>query len=548
MINLLISTSILMLLVIVLRFFCRNHISMRLQYGLWFLVAVKLLIFPVPWMESAVSVVPADRLETFDVKDEEPAADVKQEETGHLLTEPEAPSVDSAEQTPAVALKTMTTGFSRSNVERILLVLALLGSGVCTVIWGVYNLKLRRYFIRHRNRLSGELPFVKGLPVYTVEGIPSPCLYGKAIYVTEDCTASEERLRHVLAHEYSHYRQGDRLWSVVRGLCLICYWWHPLVWISLRLCKQDCELSCDEEAIRLLGDEERLEYGRTLLGLIQTKETPKEYLSIATTMTSGKKNLKQRIAWIAKKPRILLSVCAIAVFGVLLGTVSTCTVQKNRRADVGETVTEATESEVAGTEHFILTEENGTTPEQLQLPPEGMTLQETYEACLNHDVDGSGEIQMDKVEVYTGTVNGSDEGIVLVYSGYPANDPYSIEVSSPSAGENNIYLVPMEGKDYIMELHLEKSGPSGNCSYRVYEFGEQLGPTLATYIVDEAEFSFEDGTLDEDAFHLWVTKMESYLKDANLLLGTQDGMPRMGPANDYDRYREEQFRAYLLDQ
>ncbi len=50
------TTSLFILVFLLLRTAVRNKTSMRLQYALWLLVAVKLLVFPVPQMESFLSV------------------------------------------------------------------------------------------------------------------------------------------------------------------------------------------------------------------------------------------------------------------------------------------------------------------------------------------------------------------------------------------------------------------------------------------------------------------------------------------------------------
>ena len=51
------------------------------------------------------------------------------------------------------------------------------------------------------------------LPVYEAEALPSPCLFGlfsPAIYITPDVAGNEAKLRHVLAHELTHYLCEDR--------------------------------------------------------------------------------------------------------------------------------------------------------------------------------------------------------------------------------------------------------------------------------------------------------------------------------------------------
>lgn len=73
-----------------------------------------------------------------------------------------------------------------------------------------FHIKLRK----RRVRIEADCP----LPVYRVQGLESPCLFGGSIYVTEQTEG--EGLRYVTAHEYCHYRHGDMIWAALRGVLL----------------------------------------------------------------------------------------------------------------------------------------------------------------------------------------------------------------------------------------------------------------------------------------------------------------------------------------
>ena len=168
------------------------------------------------------------------------------------------------------------------------------------------------------------------------------------------------------------------------------------------------------------------------------------------------------------------------------------------------------------------------------------TLQNTYEANLNHDVDSSGTDTYDIIEVYTGNVGDGDSGMVLVKSG-ASNDPYSIELHTARAGWGSVYLIQKEEKDYLLELHLDMRGGFGELWYYVYYFGEQAGSNLAVVLEDGMSLEYESKRLDEEAFCEWAEAMESYLKNAELLLSTHDGEVRVGPANDYEKYQSQKI-------
>ena len=157
------------------------------------------------------------------------------------------------------------------------------------------------------------------VPVYVAPALPSPCLVGAlrpAIYVTEEAAADPVMLRHVLAHELTHYNHLDHFWSILRGVALAMHWWNPLVWVAVVYSRRDGELACDEGALERLGDGERAAYGETLLSLVTAKAKPSDLLNFATTMSGGKRSLRERIQRIACQPKQLVG-AVIAVILVL---------------------------------------------------------------------------------------------------------------------------------------------------------------------------------------------------------------------------------------
>ena len=54
----------------------------------------------------------------------------------------------------------------------------------------------------------------------------SPCLSGlfhPAIYLTPEVAENETALRHVLAHEATHYAHKDHIWSALRCTAPVSY-------------------------------------------------------------------------------------------------------------------------------------------------------------------------------------------------------------------------------------------------------------------------------------------------------------------------------------
>ena len=48
-------------------------------------------------------------------------------------------------------------------------------------------------------------------------------------------------------------------------LTVSVHWFNPVMWLMVRQVDRDIELACDEMALTVLPEEERLAYGETIL-------------------------------------------------------------------------------------------------------------------------------------------------------------------------------------------------------------------------------------------------------------------------------------------
>lgn len=319
------TSSVLILAVFLVRTVFRNTVSRRLQYALWGLVLVRLLL-PVnlPAMEHNVLTAAFPMQQTVETEMEERIVyalptqvdplpqsrladgEVQISRTLHTNYRQLANGDQKAYSeyySGGVVLEddTVTRYFFMWPLGELLRNIWYLGMAVMVLWFLASNL-------RFRSKLRGaRIPYaVEGCkyPVYLVEeGLPSPCLFGlvkPAIYLTPAAVRDKTTLRHVLAHETTHARHLDPLWAFLRGACLVVYWFNPLVWAAAFASRTDCELACDEGALKVLGEGDRIPYGKTLLSLIPVQKNPASPLLSATTMTSDKKKLTERIKRIAE--------------------------------------------------------------------------------------------------------------------------------------------------------------------------------------------------------------------------------------------------------
>lgn len=332
----LITSSALILALLLLRRVFRQKISRRVQYALWGLVLIRLLLpVSLPALDFSVLTMAEPVRETISTRLEVPAFTAPVVPIPNTQNQPpQAAYPEAAEPViPGTAPASPAAGRAEPSareltVTEVLGAVWLTGTAAMTVWLVVSNL---RFALKLRSRrITVTVPGCR-YRVYMVEsGLASPCLFGvlrPAVYLTPAAVRSEESLRHVLAHEETHARHMDPLWSLLRGVCLAVYWFDPLVWIAASAAKTDCELACDEGAVRRLGEGERLAYGRTLLSLIPVRRLPGNPLLSATTMSSDKKRLRDRLTRIAETRKTRkLALCAMALLtaGACLITFAGC--------------------------------------------------------------------------------------------------------------------------------------------------------------------------------------------------------------------------------
>ena len=319
-----ISSSVLIAAVLLGRLLLRGRISLRLQYALWGIVLLRLLV-PVQFFTSDFGTGSMARemdistpvRQAYASANEDRYEAVYNETYRQLEAQYAANSWSIAPDTIEKEAYTMVQEAQKLDLNQLLQRIWLGGMALMTAVIVSCNVHLACQLRKRRWAL--EVP-ASLLPVYVTEAVPTPCVFGffrPAIYLTPDAARGSQVRAHVLEHELTHYRHGDHIWSVLRSLCLVLHWYNPLVWLAAKVSRADAELACDEGALARLGESQRGDYGRTLIGL--TCSAPiSELLLTATTMTGSAGSIRERIKLLMKRPRnTILTVTAVILLVTL---------------------------------------------------------------------------------------------------------------------------------------------------------------------------------------------------------------------------------------
>lgn len=340
-----VSSSVLILVVVLLRQVLKGKLSLRLQYALWALVLVRLLVpFSVGVSRYSVSRAVGDlpiRQDAAITIADAPSKLFNTEwvpESAIAEPDPSLPEEEREQQWQENKQKweeeqeAAWEHYKAENTKYVTLAVADVLLGIWIAGMAVMSLWLLAANLRFGQRLRRSRRVLHYMPLVTyVSGaVETPCLFGlfkPAIYVTPEAAEHEVTMGHIVAHEMTHYRHGDHIWAVLRCVCLVVHWYNPLVWLAAALSRRDAELACDESTLLRIGEGERAAYGRTLIGLTCTGKGG--LFRTATTMTGSKKSIKERIVLIAKKPKMrlytlvaVLLVAAIAVGCTYTGSAS----------------------------------------------------------------------------------------------------------------------------------------------------------------------------------------------------------------------------------
>ena len=147
-----------------------------------------------------------------------------------------------------------------------------------------------------------EMHIKKPIPIYStaflkspiIAGLLKPCIY-MPIHLISDYNAND--IKYMLMHELGHYKHKDALANYFMNIIGILYWFHPLVWYSLKEMKNDREVACDTSVLKLLDEGDYEDYGNTLINFAEKVSlTP---FPFSTGISGNMKQMQKRILNIA---------------------------------------------------------------------------------------------------------------------------------------------------------------------------------------------------------------------------------------------------------
>ncbi|MCR8846395.1 M48 family metalloprotease [Paenibacillus sp. SC116] len=363
-----IMASLLVILIILIKAMLRNKLSPRWHYLIWLAVGLRLIL---PWApESSFSIY---NLLLFNNSIETPAANPSSMESSKdsshatittnttvplitheaknqspAVTSPDITSPESAPEPTSIVTKSTPLGEEPHHVPTSLpsvpslpsaiesksipfswfdvaFFLWLSGVTVFTSFFVFANVRIYRLIYKQPvitdaqlvgtlEQCKQKMSISRNIPLVLSENLPSPALFGfirPRIILNQAVidSLSSAQLPFVFLHELAHLKRKDVLVNACMYAMLILHWFNPILWYAYKRMREDQEMACDSLALSYIQEEQKFEYGHTIISLLQ----PRPFrLSNLTQLSGNKKELKKRILTIANyKPSNRRSVVGV---------------------------------------------------------------------------------------------------------------------------------------------------------------------------------------------------------------------------------------------
>ena len=321
-----ITGSVIAIILFILKPLVRNRLPKSVQYYLWFVVLVALVV-PISRfivLPDSTSNVPAisKAVDWYVVSNEdifERIRPYEAENSDDFIGIPESNMAEVEALIPATWVPEAVDWFRLSHYIGVIIYLAFI---YCS--YNAFTSKIKRRnttAATEENAVLAELCGNRRIPLlYRNPLAATPMLVGvfHPAIILPDREYTNEQLRAVLLHELTHLRRKDVLVKWLTVLVSALHWFNPIVWLVRREIDRACELSCDEAVIRNLDTDGKQNYGETLLYVAADSKTPHAVLS--TTMCEEKKALKERLGAIMKsKKHTRLAIIVSAVLIIAIG-------------------------------------------------------------------------------------------------------------------------------------------------------------------------------------------------------------------------------------
>ena len=292
--------------ILLFRFIFKNRISSKLQYLMWWLLILRLLMPVTPdiGLHFNLQDMLLKQAHQAELPTPAPVLDVAPASVPN--TQPSYESVAPAVQPDTdVAPSQHVNPAKSTDWYSIVFVVWLLGA-IGFLGWLIF-VKLRYYeSLQHLmaggprevyelyDRCCKELG-VKPLPLWIVNKSMSPgiAFFGEPVLLVPlSLCGDESRLRFALLHELTHKKRGDHYMTLLLNILRAVYWFDPVVHFAFSELRSDMESACDSDVLAYIGHEQKRGYLTVILDMFSYDTEPILGMSQIRSRRMAKRRMK----------------------------------------------------------------------------------------------------------------------------------------------------------------------------------------------------------------------------------------------------------------
>lgn len=292
--------------ILLFRFILKNRISSKLQYLMWWLLILRLLMPVTPdiGLHFNLQDMLLKQAHQAELPTPAPVLDV---------APASVPNTQSSYESVAPAVQPYTDVAPSQHVNpakstdwySIVFVVWLLGA-IGFLGWLIF-VKLRYYeSLQHLmaggsrevyelyDRCCKELG-VKPLPLWIVNKSMSPgiAFFGEPVLLVPLSLCNDEsRLRFALLHELTHKKRGDHYMTLLLNILRAVYWFDPVVHFAFSELRADMESACDSDVLAYIGHEQKRGYLTVILDMFSYDTEPILGMSQIRSKRMAKRRMK----------------------------------------------------------------------------------------------------------------------------------------------------------------------------------------------------------------------------------------------------------------
>ena len=292
--------------ILLFRFIFKNRISSKLQYLMWWLLILRLLMPVTPdiGLHFNLQDMLLKQAHQAELPTPAPVLDV---------APASVPSTQSSYESVAPAVQPNTDVAPSQHVNpakstdwySIVFVVWLLGA-IGFLGWLIF-VKLRYYESLQHLMAGGPREVyelydkcckelcVKPLPLWIVNKSMSPgiAFFGEPVLLVPLSLCNDEsRLRFALLHELTHKKRGDHYMTLLLNILRAVYWFDPVVHFAFSELRSDMESACDSDVLAYIGHEQKRGYLTVILDMFSYDTEPILGMSQIRSKRMAKRRMK----------------------------------------------------------------------------------------------------------------------------------------------------------------------------------------------------------------------------------------------------------------